>query len=81
MAAVIPADQRHSGHKPETVGQVFVIADANAIHPDPFRPEKRRPRCAISAQSLPWRDGHIHSRGADPLCGGGGVCHGRVAML
>ena len=79
MAALIPADHRHSGHRPETGGQVFVITDA--IHPDPFRPEHRHPRCAISAQSTPLRDGHIHSRGADPLCGGGGVCHGRVAML
>ena len=69
MAALIPADHRHSGHRPETGGQVFVITDA--IHPDPFRPEHRHPPCAISAQSTSLRDGHIHSRGADPLCGGG----------
>ena len=62
MAALIPADHRHSGHRPETKGhfQVFVIADA--IHPDHFRPEKRRPRCSISAQSLPF------IRGAQTLC-------------
>ena len=81
MAALIPADHRHSGHRPETEGHLHVFVIADAIHPDAFRPEKRRRRCAISAQSLPLRDGHIHSRGADPLCGGGGVCHGRVAML
>ena len=51
MAALIPADHRHSGHRPETGGQVFVITDA--IHPDPFRPEHRHPRCTISTQSLP----------------------------
>ena len=65
MAALIPADHRHSGHRPETGGQVFVITDA--IHPDPFRPEHRHPRCAISAQSLPCAmDTFI--RGARTLC-------------
>ena len=36
MAALIPADHRHSGHRPETGGQVFVITDA--IHPDLLTP-------------------------------------------
>ena len=65
MAALIPADHRHSGHRPETGGQVFVITDA--IHPDPFRPEHRRPWCAISAQSLP-RAMDTFIRGARTLC-------------
>ena len=51
MAALIPADHRHSGHRPETGGQVFVITDA--IHPDPFRPQHRPPPCAISAPITP----------------------------
>ena len=39
----------------------------DAIHPDPFRPEHRHPRCAISAQSLPRAMDTI-IRGARTLC-------------